>query len=371
MTDPNDAREAALDAWWSPDGRVFYHNDARIGFRAGYDAARAESERKVAELQASREIAVDETWEKGTRIEELEAALEKAEARVRELDDDLRVLREEHAELERLHDAATSARDRLDAALATAREQCKVWEDQAVAHARALDTEREQNAALDGRRREGRQLLRRLVKYVREDRAVTPGSTRLERLTEQVDDYLRRTEDPNDILRSALASAPAPDVHIAVSPEAVDECLAANPPPRAECTEEERAVLEVAQARVRELELALKQMTERRDLELKFKDIALAELDGSEKELAQYKDMAKRRGGMLVATHARALEAERQDACTPEERAVLDTIEQQFKRLGDDPPYYQVYAGTSVDIHVAIVINRMLARRAAKKGTET
>ncbi len=54
---------------------------------------------------------------------------------------------------------------------------------------------------LRGRVREGRQLLRKMVKYVREDRAVTPGLTRLARLTDQVADYLRRTEDPTDILR--------------------------------------------------------------------------------------------------------------------------------------------------------------------------
>jgi hypothetical protein len=40
-----------------------------------------------------------------------------------------------------------------------------------------------------------------MVKYVREDRAVTPGVTRLARLTDQVDDYLQRTHNPRDILR--------------------------------------------------------------------------------------------------------------------------------------------------------------------------
>lgn len=63
---------------------------------------------------------------------------------------------------------------------------------------------------LDGRRREGRQLLRRFTKYAREDCAVTPGVTRLARLASEVDDYLRRTEDPNDILRATPAPA-APD----------------------------------------------------------------------------------------------------------------------------------------------------------------
>jgi hypothetical protein len=57
---------------------------------------------------------------------------------------------------------------------------------------------------LDIRRRESRQLLQRMVKYVREDKAVTPRATRLERLTEQVADYLERTHDPNDILRGLL-----------------------------------------------------------------------------------------------------------------------------------------------------------------------
>jgi hypothetical protein len=36
---------------------------------------------------------------------------------------------------------------------------------------------------------------------VREDRASTPGVTRLARLTDQVADYLSRTNDPNDALR--------------------------------------------------------------------------------------------------------------------------------------------------------------------------
>lgn len=53
----------------------------------------------------------------------------------------------------------------------------------------------------DGRRREARQLLIRMVKYVREDRAVTPGQTRLSRLTDEVSNYLKRTQDPSDILR--------------------------------------------------------------------------------------------------------------------------------------------------------------------------
>ena len=59
----------------------------------------------------------------------------------------------------------------------------------------------EQLSECDNRRREARMLLVRMVKYVREDRAVTPGKTRLARLTDQVDDYLKRTHDPSDILR--------------------------------------------------------------------------------------------------------------------------------------------------------------------------
>lgn len=51
------------------------------------------------------------------------------------------------------------------------------------------------------REKEARALLTRMVKYVREDRAVTPGKTRLARLTDQVDNYLKRTHDPFDILR--------------------------------------------------------------------------------------------------------------------------------------------------------------------------
>lgn len=51
------------------------------------------------------------------------------------------------------------------------------------------------------RHHECRALLQRLVKYVTEDRATTPGKTRLARLTEQVRDYLQRTHDPRSILR--------------------------------------------------------------------------------------------------------------------------------------------------------------------------
>jgi len=47
--------------------------------------------------------------------------------------------------------------------------------------------------------REARQLLLRMTKYVREDRAETPGATRLERLTDEVTDYLKRPPDPRSI----------------------------------------------------------------------------------------------------------------------------------------------------------------------------
>lgn len=53
----------------------------------------------------------------------------------------------------------------------------------------------------DGLRQEARALLVRMVKYVREDRATTPGVTRLARLTDQVDEYLKRTHDPRGIPR--------------------------------------------------------------------------------------------------------------------------------------------------------------------------
>ncbi len=57
-------------------------------------------------------------------------------------------------------------------------------------------------AELDMRRREGRKLLARMVKYCREDKATTERATRLERLVTQVAGYLNRTHKPSDILRS-------------------------------------------------------------------------------------------------------------------------------------------------------------------------
>lgn len=49
---------------------------------------------------------------------------------------------------------------------------------------------------------EARALLARVIKYAREDRATTPGSTRLERAVEHASDYLARTRDPMAILRT-------------------------------------------------------------------------------------------------------------------------------------------------------------------------
>lgn len=57
------------------------------------------------------------------------------------------------------------------------------------------------------RAHESRALLQRMVKYVREDRAETPGNTRLARLTDQVADYLQRTHDPRSILRGDAEAA--------------------------------------------------------------------------------------------------------------------------------------------------------------------
>lgn len=71
-----------------------------------------------------------------------------------------------------------------------------------IAEACAATAQHEADIAEQERRvREGRQLLMRMVKYAREDRAVTPGKTRLARLTDSVDDYLRRTFRASDCLR--------------------------------------------------------------------------------------------------------------------------------------------------------------------------
>jgi hypothetical protein len=78
----------------------------------------------------------------------------------------------------------------------------------------------------DGRRREMRQLLHRLTKYVREDCAVTPGSTRLARLTEQVTDYLQRTADPRDILRAEQPDEGRKEADARARAEAFEWCAA-------------------------------------------------------------------------------------------------------------------------------------------------
>lgn len=55
-------------------------------------------------------------------------------------------------------------------------------------------------AELDIRRREGRHLLQRLVKRIRDNEMIVVESS-LGKLAEQVADYLNRTHDPADILR--------------------------------------------------------------------------------------------------------------------------------------------------------------------------
>lgn len=54
----------------------------------------------------------------------------------------------------------------------------------------------------DEERENDRRILRafveRFVKYVREDRAVTPGVTRLARLANEADRYLLRMRDPDE-----------------------------------------------------------------------------------------------------------------------------------------------------------------------------
>jgi hypothetical protein len=49
-----------------------------------------------------------------------------------------------------------------------------------------------------------RALLTRIVKYAKEDKARTPGSTRLQRAIAQAEDYLRRTHDPMSVLRGEI-----------------------------------------------------------------------------------------------------------------------------------------------------------------------
>lgn len=72
------------------------------------------------------------------------------------------------------------------------------WRDMQLAKLRKRMTESE---SVEVRLRESRALLARMVTYVREDKARTPGFTRLARLTEEVDAYIKRTHDPFEILR--------------------------------------------------------------------------------------------------------------------------------------------------------------------------
>lgn len=68
----------------------------------------------------------------------------------------------------------------------------------AACNAQELDRCYRRIEEMDGRRREGRELLRRMVKAVGAERSV---SQRLARLTEQALDYLSRTHEQKDILR--------------------------------------------------------------------------------------------------------------------------------------------------------------------------
>lgn len=102
---------------------------------------------------------------------------------------------------EKRAEAAEAERDALRAELATARELVAVLEERAEALSAQATDLFDTAKALDGRRREARMLLTRMVKYCREDKATTARATRLERLVEQVADYLNRTHDPADILR--------------------------------------------------------------------------------------------------------------------------------------------------------------------------
>lgn len=61
-----------------------------------------------------------------------------------------------------------------------------------------LEQERQRSADYDGRRREARMLLSRMVRYARKD-AQHPRFTGL---VDKVSDYLNRTSDPRDILRA-------------------------------------------------------------------------------------------------------------------------------------------------------------------------
>lgn len=66
---------------------------------------------------------------------------------------------------------------------------------------RGAREERARSEVESRERRECRMLLRRFVKYVTEDAATTPRTTRLVRLTNNTADYLARTQRSDDILR--------------------------------------------------------------------------------------------------------------------------------------------------------------------------
>jgi hypothetical protein len=100
------------------------------------------------------------------------------------------------------HPQPLAVRDSVPYLISCAREAIRLEAELSEAKAEAH--------ALDIRRRESRQLLKRMVKYVREDRATTRGVNRLARLTDQVEDYLRRTEDPRDILRDTAPAKETP-----------------------------------------------------------------------------------------------------------------------------------------------------------------
>lgn len=108
--------------------------------------------------------------------------------------------------------AATSLEDHARALNAEVRRLRKLFDDAGqgehnvlalVDHYQDASIEADRNVRdLDIRLREARALLTRMAKYVVEDRARTHGTTRLARLTDEVRDYLVRTQDQNAILRS-------------------------------------------------------------------------------------------------------------------------------------------------------------------------
>lgn len=71
-----------------------------------------------------------------------------------------------------------------------------------------IDTLRAERDAEHTRSRNAKALLRRVVKYAREDGAETPGSTRLARVVAQIEDGLSRDATTADILRATPPEAP-------------------------------------------------------------------------------------------------------------------------------------------------------------------